>query len=74
MKKLLPNHSQLSCSHYNKIYDSQLQNTKVLRMQPQQLSCKAHKNYAQRLHQLQLQNRIATPTRKNDFETPLKGI
>ena len=71
MKKLLPKHHlQLSCSHYNKIYDSQLQNTKVLRTQPQQqgtltqplhcdlprLSCKAQKNYAHRLHKVQLQN------------------
>ena len=36
-KNLLPKHHlQLSCSHYNTIYDSQLQNTKLLRLQPQQ--------------------------------------
>ena len=70
-KCLLPkHHSQLSCSQYITIYDSQLQNTIVFRTQPQQrgtltqpfhcdlqrLSCKTHKNYAQRLF-----TQIATP-------------
>ena len=41
----------------------------------QRLSCKAHKNHAQPLHKLQLQNRISTPKRKDDdFEALLKGI
>ena len=81
---LTKQHSQPSCSHYNTIYDFQLQNTIVLRMQPerrgtlievfhcdlQTLSQKIQWNYAQRLHKLQLQNRISTPKRKNeDFET-----
>jgi len=92
MKKIvLPKHdSQLSRSHCNAICDSQLQNTIVLRTQPQQrgtlaqpcqycdlqrLSCKAQYNFAQRLHKLQLQNRISTPKQKNDdFEAFLKGI
>ena len=87
-KNLLPKHlSQLSCCHYNAIYDSQLENTTVLRTHPhqqgtltqpfhgdlQRLSCKTQKNYPQRLHKLQLQNRISTPKRKNDdFEELLK--
>jgi hypothetical protein len=72
-------HSSPCCSHYNRIYDSQLQKTKVLlRTQPQQreafmqpfhcdlqtLSCKTRKNYAQRQQKLQLQNAISTPKRK----------
>ena len=75
------------------IYDSQLQKTlKVFCTQPQQrgtwtqpfhgdlqrLSCKAHKNHAQRLHKLQLQNRISMPKRKDDdfaalFKRNFKG-
>jgi len=39
----------------------------------QRLSCKAQQNFAQRLHKLQLQNRISTPKQKNDdFEALLK--
>ena len=55
-KNLLPKrHSQLSCCHYNTIYDRQLEDTRVLRTHPQQrtltqpfhcdlqrLSCKTH--------------------------------
>ena len=36
-KNLLPKqHSKLSCCHYNTIYNSQTQGTRVLRMHPQQ--------------------------------------
>ena len=66
-KKLFPKHlSHVSRCHYNAIYDSQLQNAIVLRMQLPQgatltqpfqcdlrtLSYKAQKNDAQRLHKL----------------------
>ena len=83
---MLPkHHSGPSCSHKNTITSltcktqkhstQQLQQRGTL-MQPfhchlQTLGCKAQKNYAQRLHQLQFLNRISTPKRKkdNDFET-----
>ena len=40
----------------------------------QRLNSKTQWNFAQRLHKLQLQNRIATPKRKNDdFEALFKS-
>ena len=72
-KNVLPkHHSRVSRCHHNAIYNSQLQNAMVLRMQLQQrgsltqprhcdlrtLSCKTQKNCARRLHKLQ---RLATP-------------
>ena len=81
--------SQPSCSHSNTIYEKQLQETIVWRMQAQcqatltqplqcdlqRLSCKTQKNYAQQRRKLQLQNQISTPNRKkDDFEALFKRI
>ena len=82
-KNLLPkHHSHISCCHYNAIYDSELQNAIVLRMQllqgatlTQPFHCDLHAlqntlelctTAPQIAAILQLQNRISTPKRKND--------